>query len=90
MASATLSIRVDKSAKERLQALAQSTGRSSSYLAAEAIDNYLQLQEWQIAAVQEGIDSIEKRGTVPHGEVTAWIESWGTDNELPRPKPRRR
>jgi len=90
MASSTLSIRVDETAKKRLQALAASTGRSSSYLAAEAIDNYLQLQEWQIAAIQDGIDSIEKHGTVPHREVMAWVESWGTESELPKPQPRRR
>ena len=26
---------------------------------------------------------------VPHGEVVAWVRSWDTDQELPRPKPRR-
>jgi hypothetical protein len=26
---------------------------------------------------------------VPWEEVKAWMESWGKQNELPRPKPRR-
>ena len=26
---------------------------------------------------------------VPGEEVIAWIESWGTENELPMPKPRK-
>ena len=26
---------------------------------------------------------------VPLDEVKAWVESWGTANELPRPKPRK-
>ena len=90
MASTTLTIRVDEDAKEQLQALAKSTGRSSSYLAAEALKQYLDLQAWQIAGIQKAIDSIEKEGTIPHEEVVAWIESWGTDNEQPRPKPRLR
>lgn len=25
--------------------------------------------------------------TVPHAKVARWLESWGTDNELPCPKP---
>lgn len=25
--------------------------------------------------------------TVPHEEVARWLDSWGTDNELPCPKP---
>jgi hypothetical protein len=28
------------------------------------------------------------REAIPWDEVKAWIESWGTPNELPRPKPR--
>jgi RHH-type transcriptional regulator, rel operon repressor / antitoxin RelB len=90
MSSTTLSIRVDETAKARLQALAESTGRSSSFLAAEALDTYLDLQEWQVAAIKKGIESLDKHGGVPHAEVKAWVESWGTDKELPRPKARHR
>lgn len=27
---------------------------------------------------------------VPHEEVAAWLRSWGTPNELPRPRPKPR
>jgi len=27
---------------------------------------------------------------VPHEEVAAWLRSWGTENELPRPRPKAR
>lgn len=27
---------------------------------------------------------------VPHAEVARWLESWGTDQELPVPTPKRR
>ena len=40
MTSSTLSIRVDSAQKKRLEALAKSTGRSRSYLAADAISAY--------------------------------------------------
>jgi hypothetical protein len=29
------------------------------------------------------------REAIPLGDVKAWVESWGTDTELPRPKPQR-
>ena len=50
MTSSTFTIRVDEAAKARLEALALSTGRSRSFLAAEAISEYLAVNEWQIAA----------------------------------------
>jgi hypothetical protein len=31
----------------------------------------------------------ETRDGTPWHEVEAWMESWGTDRELPPPKPRR-
>ena len=29
------------------------------------------------------------REAIPLRDVEAWVESWGTDKELPRPKPQR-
>jgi RHH-type transcriptional regulator, rel operon repressor / antitoxin RelB len=41
MNTETFSVRLDRAAKARLQKLAKSTGRSRSYLAAEAIVAFL-------------------------------------------------
>jgi RHH-type transcriptional regulator, rel operon repressor / antitoxin RelB len=90
MPSATLSIRMDTAAKERLQALASSTGRSSSHLAAEAIDTYLKTQEWQIKAIRQGLESLNADGSITHQDMRAWVESWGTDSEKSPPQPRHR
>jgi RHH-type transcriptional regulator, rel operon repressor / antitoxin RelB len=43
MSSTTVSVRIDAVIKKRLQKLAKSTGRSRSFLAAEAINEYLDL-----------------------------------------------
>jgi RHH-type transcriptional regulator, rel operon repressor / antitoxin RelB len=88
MASTTLSIRVDETAKVRLQALAESTGRSSSFLAAEALETYLDLQEWQVAAIKKGLADAKAGHVVPNEDVMAWINSWDTDQELPMPRSR--
>jgi RHH-type transcriptional regulator, rel operon repressor / antitoxin RelB len=45
----TFSVRLDHETKARLQKLAKSTGRSRAFLAAEAIQEYLDITEWQVA-----------------------------------------
>jgi RHH-type transcriptional regulator, rel operon repressor / antitoxin RelB len=87
MSSATLSIRVDDSAKKRLEKLAKSTGRSSSYLAAEAIDAYLDVNEWQVAGIKKAIASLDRGKSVAHDDVKAWVASWGGRKERPKPSP---
>ena len=84
--STTLTVRLDRSVKERLEAMASTAKRSKSYLAAEAIEEYLSVQEWQIAGIEEAIQSMDAGKGIPHEKVSAWVKSWGTDNELPKPK----
>ena len=90
MASTTVTIRVDPTLKKRLQKLAKSTARSSSFLAAEAIEEYLDVNEWQVAGIKKALASVERGDLVPHDEVKKWVASWGTAEELPRPRPRKR
>jgi predicted transcriptional regulator len=58
MNTTTFSVRVGRSTKSRLEKLAKNTGRSRSFLAAEAISAYLDTNEWQVA----GIFAIGHRG----------------------------
>lgn len=51
MSSTTVSVRIDPVIKKRLEKLAKSTGRSRSFLAAEAINEYLDLNECQVAGI---------------------------------------
>jgi predicted transcriptional regulator len=78
---------VPKQDLERVAALAQSTNRSKSELASEALAAYLAEEERQIAASRSAVEEADAPGAVwiPHADVVAWVESWGTDNELPRP-----
>jgi len=43
-----------------------------------------------LKAVQEGIDSADAGDLVDDEEVWAWVDSWGTENELPMPQPKAR
>lgn len=85
MTSATFTVRVDEADKARLEALARSTGRSRSFLAAEAISEYLAVNEWQISATRAAMDSLDRGERVAHESVREWIESWGAEGELERP-----
>jgi len=86
MASTTFTVRVQPQVKKRLQKLAKSTGRSRSYLAAEALTEYLDVNEWQIAGIKQAITSLDRGAGVSHAEVKDWIESWGRKGERPAPK----
>jgi RHH-type transcriptional regulator, rel operon repressor / antitoxin RelB len=83
--STTFTIRVDEDDKKRLEALARSTGRSRSFLAAEAIAEYLAVNEWQIEAIQTAMAETERGETVSHEAVREWVASWDTDQELEPP-----
>jgi RHH-type rel operon transcriptional repressor/antitoxin RelB len=89
VAAATLTVQLSEVDKERLHALAEATGRGESLLAAEAVSEYLALQEWQVSAIEAGIASLEREGGIAHEAVREWIESWDTENELDPPRPSR-
>jgi predicted transcriptional regulator len=89
VATRTLTVQLSEVDKERLEVLAEATGRSESLLAAEAVSEYLALQEWQVSAIEAGIASLDREGGIAHEAVRDWIESWGTDDELDPPKPSR-
>lgn len=69
MKTTTLTVRVDERVARRLKKLAAAVDRSSSYLAAEAIEEYLALQEWQVRAIQEGIKEADRGAGVSLQDV---------------------
>ena len=86
MRSATFTVRVDAAAKKRLERLAKSTGRSRSFLAAEAINDYLDVNEWQVAGIKQAIASLDRGEGVSHEQIKDWITSWGSRGEQPIPR----
>ena len=82
----TLSIRLNAETKKRLDALARRSRRSRSFLAAEAIDRYVETEEWQIAEIEAGIADLEQGRTVSHDKVASWLETWGSGAERKAPK----
>jgi len=86
MNSTTFTVRVDTGVKKRLERLAKSTGRTRSFLAAEAIAEYLEINEWQVAGIKRATASLDRGEGIPHDTVKDWVASWGSANEKPTPK----
>jgi predicted transcriptional regulator len=86
MASTNLTVRVDAAVKKRLEKLAKKTGRSQSFITAEAISAYLDVNEWQIAGIKRAIEPMDRGEGIPHERVKEWIGSWGSQKELAVPK----
>jgi predicted transcriptional regulator len=82
----TFSVRLGHKAKARLQKLAKSTGRSRSFLAAEAIVAYLDINEWQVAGIGKALSSLDRGKGIAHERVSDWVASWETRKERPAPK----
>ncbi len=67
----TMTIRLPRESMDRLEILAKATERSRAYLAAKAIDRYLDTEEWQIQAIQEAVEEADSSGAkfLEHDEV---------------------
>jgi RHH-type rel operon transcriptional repressor/antitoxin RelB len=55
METSVLTLRIPNEIKEQLGKLAESTHRSQSFLGAEAIRRYIELESWQIAEIQQAL-----------------------------------
>src|SRR3990167_8181938 len=69
MLSSTITIRLTNTLKTKLEKLAESTHRSKSFLAAEAIDDYISLHEWQINEIKKGLQEANAGDFLEHTKI---------------------
>jgi len=55
MKSVILTLRLNLDTKDKLDKLALATHRSKSFLAAEAINRYLEIESWQISEIEQAL-----------------------------------
>lgn len=77
--SAIMSIRLESEVKDRLEQLASATHRSKSYLAAEAIREYVELNEWQILEIQTALLEADAGDFASDSEVKTVFGKWDVD-----------
>lgn len=66
-----VTLRLDPKTRKRLDKLAKATERSRAALAADAVRQYLDLNEWQIAAIEAGIEDADRGRMIDHAELKA-------------------
>lgn len=86
MPTVPFTFRIEKDLKKSLELEAQAEDRSASYLASKAIKMMLELREEKKQAVQDAVIEANKGVFVSQKAVHDWMDSWDTENELPKPK----
>ena len=74
--TSTVTIRLEESTKIKLEKLAESTHRTRSFLAAEAIKAFVESNEWQIAEIQQAITEADAGEFATQTEVEAVANKW--------------
>jgi RHH-type rel operon transcriptional repressor/antitoxin RelB len=71
MQTTTLTLRVPVEVKDQLDKLADATHRSKSFLAGEAIRQYLALEAWQIGEIQRALQEADAGDFATEEELDA-------------------
>jgi RHH-type rel operon transcriptional repressor/antitoxin RelB len=74
--SAVLTLRLDAKLKSRLDRLSKATQRSRSFVAAEAIREYVTLNEWQIGEIKKALGEADRGEFATPQEVQRTIKKW--------------
>jgi predicted transcriptional regulator len=72
----TISFRLDAKKRKALDALAQAQDRDRTYVLNEAIDAYLDVHQWQIEHINEGIRQADAGEFATDAEVAAAFSRW--------------
>jgi RHH-type rel operon transcriptional repressor/antitoxin RelB len=76
LVSTTITIRLEEEVKDRLDRLAESTHRSKSFLAAEAIREFIGNNEWQIAEIRAALKEANAGDFATKHDVDALAKKW--------------
>ena len=77
--STTMTIRLEPELKSRLDKLAASTHRSKSFLASEAVREFIEINEWQIQEIKAAIKEADEGDFASPEEEAAVFNKWGTN-----------
>ena len=71
-----LTLRLEPGLKKQLDKLAKATQRSRSFLAAEAIREYISLNEWQIEEIRKAIGEADRGEFATDKQVQQVMRKW--------------
>ena len=73
--AAAINLRIEPEIKIRLEKLAEVTHRSKSFLIGQALELFLDSNEWQIDEIKRGLTEIREGKVAPHADVRAKWEA---------------
>ncbi|HVB82637.1 MAG TPA: ribbon-helix-helix protein, CopG family [Candidatus Binataceae bacterium] len=78
-----MTLRLDAATLGRLDELATATERSKAWLAAQAVKEYLEVNEWQTQVIHAAVRRADERGArfIDDEKVDAWLATWGKPRE---------
>lgn len=72
----TITFRMDAQKRKALDAIAVGIDRDRSYVLNEAINNYLEVHQWQVAHIKEGLRQADAGKFAKDSEVSAAFARW--------------
>lgn len=73
----SMSMRLPKKLAEQLGALAESTGRSRSFLAVQALQDFVEREAWQLAEIHKALAEADAGDFATDDEMKALDAKWG-------------
>lgn len=86
MSTKPFSLRIDDNIRAKLKREAKQLHRSESYVATEALKKYLAACEQKRQAIDTAIVRAEEGNFISSEKINTWVDSWGSENELPTPE----
>jgi predicted transcriptional regulator len=74
-----MTIRLDPEIKARLDKLAAATHRSKSFLASEAVREFVEINEWQIHEITAALKEADEGDFATPEEEAAVFNKWGVN-----------
>lgn len=79
MMSATMTVRLEDEIKEKLEKLASVTNRTKSFLASEAIKEFIELNEWQLKEIENALEEADAEDFASDKNIKNTLKKWHVD-----------
>jgi len=87
MATKPFTLRLSDEVKSDLKFLSASLNRTQASIAADILKEKVTVQATRIKAIQDAKAEAEKGVFISQDAMEQWVDSLGTNNELPMPEP---
>jgi RHH-type rel operon transcriptional repressor/antitoxin RelB len=75
----TMTIRLDHKLKQQLDQLAKATSRSKSFLAVEALRDFVEINQWQIQEITDALKEADDGDFASEAEVNKVSSKWSVN-----------